>query len=227
MMNVGPFLKFVGGKAGLLPQLTPLMPDTSSARGYRQPFLGGGTPFWQLYSKVRPAVLSDKNYRLIDAYLAVQGYVEPLIAELQRLDGQYSEARYYEIREALNRREGNMVERAAQFFVINKWGFNGLWRVNPHGECNVSFGRTSSGKPPVLCDPEALRTCSAVLQGVRLRCEGFRETLADAREGELVYIDPPYHPVSKTADFTGYTPDGFSYASPAQGGSLRRPAHRP
>lgn len=217
-MSPTPFLRWVGGKAGLLAKLAPLLPPADRARGYRQPFLGGGTPFWQVYSAVRPAILSDANPRLIDAYLAVRDHVEPLIAELQRLDPEYGEARYYEIRKAINTGAGSLVERAAMFFVINKWGFNGLWRVNPCGECNVSFGRTSSGKPPMLCDPNNLRACSRALQGVDIWCEDFAVTLMGARAGEAVYIDSPYHPVSKTADFTAYTLDGFSYRAPAQAG---------
>lgn len=213
-----PFLKWVGGKRGVLEQLRPLLPPSAGARGYRQPFMGGGSPFWQIYAAVRPAVLSDTNERLVDCYLAVRDHVEDLIAELRIHESAYDGAYYYDIREALNARTGTIVQRAGYFFVINKWGFNGLCRVNTNGQCNVAFGRTASGKPPVLCDESALRACSRALQSVDIRHEDFAATLTDARDGEVVYIDPPYHPVSETADFTSYTSDGFSYRTTPQAG---------
>lgn len=216
-MRCLPFLRYVGSKAGLIDQLRPLLPPPERARGYRQPFMGGGSPFWQVYADVRPAVLSDTNERLVDTYLAVRDHVDELIAELREHEPAYGEAYYYDIRAAVNARKGSLVQRAAYFMVIIKWGINGLWRVNRSGECNVAMGKTASGKPPVLCDETVLRACSRALRGVELRREGFEATLAGAREGEIVYLDPPYHPVSETADFTSYTPDGFSYEVSTEG----------
>ena len=218
------FLKFAGSKRGVLSQLAPLLPPASSLRGYRQPFLGGGTPFWQLYADVRPAVLSDTNERLTDCYLAVRDHVDALIAELREHEPAYERAYYDDIRAALNARTGSLAQRAGYFMVINRWGFNGLWRVNRAGECNVTFGKTASGQPPVLCDEATLRACSTALRGVDIRHEGFEHTVGEARMGEFVYLDPPYHPVSETADFVSYTPDGFSYMVQLQGSIFDTPA---
>ncbi|HSA66356.1 MAG TPA: Dam family site-specific DNA-(adenine-N6)-methyltransferase [Methyloceanibacter sp.] len=171
---IEPFLKWVGSKRGQIDQLRPLLPPPEHACGYRQPFLGGGSPFWQH---------------------------EP----------GYSADHYHQVRQTVNARRGSLVERAAGFIVINRWGFNGLWRVNQHGLCNVAFGKTSSGNRPLLCDVTTLRACSRALRGVDIRHEGFEATLAGACAGEVVYLDPPYHPTSETADFTAYTPEGFRY----------------
>lgn len=211
-----PFLKWVGAKRRLIDQLRQLLPSPARTHGYRQPFLGGGSPFWQVYSEVRPAVLSDTNERLVETYLAVRDHVEELIAELRRHELFYSADHYYKVRESVNARREPLVQRAAYFIIINRWGFNGLWRVNPKGQCNVAFGKTASGAPPVLCDEAVLRGCSRALRGADIRHDGFEATLAGAREGEVVYLDPPYHPTSETADFTAYTPDGFSYATEAE-----------
>lgn len=207
----GPFLKWIGGKAGLLDQIGHHLPRPHGGRGYRQPFLGGGTPFWQIYSAVRPVVLSDTNQRLVDTYIAVRDHANDVIRLLAEHQPKYNVQSYQEAREAVNTGRGSLVERAAWFFVINRWGFNGLWRENQRGECNVPFGKTESGRAPVLCDPTTLRECSRALAGVEIRHEPFEATLADATDGEAVYFDPPYAPVSKTADFTAYTAGGFSY----------------
>lgn len=217
MAMTDPFLKWVGSKRGVLEQLRPHLSDAKLAGGYRQPFKGGATPFWQVYADVRPAVLSDTNERLVDTYRAVRDHVDDLIGMLREHERAYGEAYYYDVRAAVNARKGSLVQRAAWFMVINRWGMNGLWRVNRSAECNVSFGKTATGDPPTLCNEATLRACSRALQGVDLRCEGFEATLAGAREGEVVYLDPPYAPTSETADFTGYTPDGFSYAVSTDG----------
>lgn len=209
-MTAGPCLKWVGGKGGALERLRPLLPKAT--RGYRQPFFGGGTPFWQVYAGVRPAILTDTNERLIDFYVAVRDHLFDLTVELHRHEPSYGRDHYYATRDKLNQGLGSLVERAGYFAVVNKWGFNGLWRVNSQGHCNVAFGRTSTGAPPKLCDPQALLACSRALQGVTLRTEDFAATLGAAGVGDAVYLDPPFHPVSETADFTSYTSNGFSYA---------------
>jgi DNA adenine methylase len=40
----------------------------------------------------------------------------------------------------------------------------------------------------------------------------FQRIVRGAGEGDFVYFDPPYHPLSKTACFTDYTTGGFSFA---------------
>ena len=44
-----PFIKWVGGKRGLLEQLLPLFPQ--KFENYHEPFLGGGAVFFELYSQ--------------------------------------------------------------------------------------------------------------------------------------------------------------------------------
>jgi DNA adenine methylase len=44
---------------------------------------------------------------------------------------------------------------------------------------------------------------------VHLVAGDFERCLAFAGKGDLVYLDPPYHPLSDTASFTSYTAAGF------------------
>jgi DNA adenine methylase len=99
-----------------------------------------------------------------------------------------------------------LAQRAARTIYLNKTGYNGLYRVNRAGKFNVPMGRYSN---PLFCDPENLQACSKALQGVDLRVADFEDVAARAKAGDFVYFDPPYVPVSDSADFTSYVPGGF------------------
>ena len=117
---------------------------------------------------------------------------------------------YYAVREYVCGEHGDApAVQAADFIFLNKAGFNGLYRVNKAGQFNVSWGK----KPKVtICDTENLRLCSAALRDADLRSADFATALdAECMAGVLVYCDPPYVPVSKTANFTTYTAAGFTY----------------
>lgn len=195
-----PFLKWVGGKGQLLSQLWPHLPERFER--YHEPFLGGGALFFALRPK--RAFLSDVNRELIDCYTSVRDHVDDVIAALR--EHRYEQEHYYQIR-AQNPIFLSNAERAARTIFLNRTGFNGLYRVNRSGQFNVPFGRYTN---PLICDENNLRACSQALQEVELCVQDF--TLASERmlSGDLVYFDPPYVPVSVTANFTGYSADGFN-----------------
>jgi len=199
-----PFLKWVGGKAQLLPELLSRLPDQFGC--YHEPFVGGGALFFALYRRrlIGQAVLSDLNAELIDTFIAVRDCVEEVIALLETFP--YDEAFYYSIR-GLKPAELDLPHRAARMIYLNKTGYNGLYRVNKAGRFNVPFGRY---KRPTYRDPENLRAVSMALQGVEILWAPFESVLERAERGDLVYFDPPYVPVSETANFTSYSALGFS-----------------
>ena len=204
-----PFIKSIGGKTQLLSELCKHIPPTFGT--YYEPFVGGGALFFELVRLgllKHGAVLSDANAELINAYVEVRDRVGGVVADLRLHARKHSEAHYYYVRADLNEvlMGGEYAcpeARAVAFIYINKAGFNGLWRVNRRGECNVPWGKHGKYEP----DEENLRACSAALQGVDLVCYDFR--LVHPCLGDFVYADSPYFPVSKTANFTGYTKGGF------------------
>jgi len=99
-----------------------------------------------------------------------------------------------------------MVQRAARMIYLNKTGFNGLYRVNSRGKFNVPFGRHRN---PVICDAANLRKVSAALQSVDIIADSFEQVLKRPRQGDFVYMDPPYIPLSRTANFVAYQKRGF------------------
>ena len=211
-MNPSPFVKWAGGKSRLLSQSEPHFP--AEFERYIEPFVGGGAVFFHLGNRGRlagkPVFLIDRLEELINCYQVIQGQVEALIAELQRHEPHKRQADYYyEVRgwdRAPDYRQRGEVERAARLIFLNHTCYNGLYRVNRRGWFNVPFGRYRN---PTICDADNLRAVSQAWQGVTLLVDDFGRCLEFAKANDLVYLDPPYHPLSETAHFTSYTSADF------------------
>ena len=208
-----PFVKWAGGKTQLLAELLAAAPVQIET--YYEPFLGGGALFFALQAQGRfkRAVLSDSNEELINAYIHVRDHVEKLIHALGVHERKYrsreAEARaeyFYTIR---GKRLTCDLGGAANLIFLNKTCFNGLYRVNSSGGFNVPHGRYAN---PMICDEQNLRAASEALSTVELRVGDFAEAAAEAGTGDFVYFDPPYVPLSTTANFTSYTSQAFHLA---------------
>jgi DNA adenine methylase len=199
-----PFLKWAGGKTQLISELEKRTP--SHFHGYHEPFVGGGALFFKLYreNKIKKACLSDLNAELIDAYTVVRDQVEVVI---QILAGYPHHASFYYDLRAQDPWAMDQCHRAARMIYLNKTGYNGLYRVSKQGQFNVPFGRY---KNPGYCDKTNLRAVSQALQNVELSSASFDKVLDKAMPGDFVYFDPPYVPLSKTANFTAYQANGFT-----------------
>ncbi len=198
-----PFVKWAGGKGQLLRQMQESFPSDFGA--YLEPFLGGGAVFFH----IRPerAILGDINAELLNVYWIVQNDVELLMAELGKHESRKKEEEYYyEVRQ-WKPGELNPVARASRTIFLNKTCYNGLYRVNSSGQFNVPFGQYEN---PMLYNRENLLACNRTLRGRLLLADDYRKTLSYARENDFVYLDPPYQPVSPTANFTAYTKDSFA-----------------
>lgn len=203
---IRPFLKWVGGKRQLLPELWKSVPETFGR--YVEPFVGGGALFFELRARgwSGRAILNDVNWHVAQTYRAVSESVEDVIRALRRL--RYDKAQYLALRAKMpNDIEHTAVEAAVWTIYMNRCGFNGLWRVNKKGQFNVPFGRYTN---PTICDEPVLWGASAALQVARIMNGDFEGSLISVKRGDLVYFDPPYVPVSATANFTGYAKDGFN-----------------
>lgn len=204
-----PFIKWVGGKRQLLTELTAYYPQHFNR--YFEPFIGGGASLLNLCPP--KAVINDFNGELVNAWQMVKEQPEDLIKLVENHAANDSKEYYLDIRMA--DRDGRLtkmspIERAARFIYLNKAGFNGLWRVNSKGQNNVPYGAHKKVNVPVKAirlDHNYLATNDIkILQG------DYRDAVADAKENDFVYFDPPYIPVNQTADFTGYTKNDFGLA---------------
>ncbi|PIR89638.1 MAG: hypothetical protein COU07_01760 [Candidatus Harrisonbacteria bacterium CG10_big_fil_rev_8_21_14_0_10_40_38] len=207
--GVKPFLKWVGGKSQLLPQLRDFYPRTF--KRYFEPFLGGGAVFFDV--KPKEAFLNDINTTLITAYKHVQKKPDDLVNLLRRLQDKYDRqseegrsALYYEIRSKYNDLSEGDLNKTAYLIFLNKTGYNGLYRESSSGGFNVPFGKY---KNPAILDESNLLAVSNTLKGVSLNALSFEKAVAESRRGDFVYFDPPYYPLNGTAKFTNYHEKDF------------------
>jgi DNA adenine methylase len=221
--EASPFVKWAGGKTQLLPKLDTFIPHFAR---YFEPFLGGGALFFHLASRLHfSARLSDANCELVNAYNIVKYDVEGLISVLERHERKYRnspEGYYYSLRSA---RPSNALESAARFIALNKTCYNGLYRVNANGEFNVPIGKYRN---PAVCDRSQLRGASRALNDsdAVVAALDYKKALRKARKGDFVYLDPPFNPLSATANFVDYTRNGFGEKDQIQLAQLFRELDR-
>jgi DNA adenine methylase len=204
-----PFLRWVGGKRGLVESIKPWLP--AQWKAYHEPFLGGGA----LFFSVQPvhAYLSDANTRLTQTFGAVQRDLQDVVAALQIYASMYEKhgaAFYLHVRDSVDPDTMTSPELAAWFIFCNKTNFQGMYRVNASGKYNVPAGKFTT--PPKVCDEETLGACSHTLGGATIVNSDFRDVERRAQPGDFVYFDPPYVPLTATADFTTYTAEGFKHS---------------
>lgn len=205
-----PFIKWVGGKGQLLKQLEALMPKQYN--NYFEPFVGGGAVFFEISPK--KSHINDINKTLIATYGYIKDDVDTLITKLAKLEKKYlaqdTENRkefYYSIREKYNSLSHEDFERSLYFLFLNKTAFNGLYRENSSGGFNVPIG---SYKNPTIANGDNLRRVSKSLVNTKITNGSFVDAVKNAKAGDFVYFDPPYHPLSETSSFTSYSKDDFS-----------------
>ncbi len=117
----------------------------------------------------------------------------------------HSKEHYYKVR-ALN---GGLdkAESAARLIYLNKTCFNGLYRVNSQNEFNVPYGKH---KHPAIPSRDLILSASYFLKDAKIKKMSFDKLDWIAKNGDFVYFDPPYYPMSKTANFTAYSTGGFA-----------------
>lgn len=228
--NVGakPFLKWAGGKGQLLEKFQELYPKQlkqKKIKTFYEPFLGSGAVFFNIVQnyEIESAYLYDINEELILTYKVIQNDVSKLLDFLYRYQKNYQKLNkkerqkfYYDQRTNYNLQRFNIdynkyseqwFPRAAQLIFLNKTCFNGLYRVNSKGEFNSPAGDYDN---PTICDEQNLLAVNQVLQIAEIKKADFRQVVADLKEKSFVYFDPPYRPISKTANFKSYSKHDFA-----------------
>lgn len=203
---VAPVVKWVGGKRQLIEELSSLMPKR--IHSYCEPFVGGGALLFHMQPKV--SVINDINSELINVYSVIKNDVDLLIDELKKHKNE--QEYFYQIRD-WDRNHAHYetltpVQKAARLIYLNKTCYNGLFRVNNSGEFNAPFG---AYKNPNILNIPVLKAVSLYFNTsqVSFFSKDYSSLLDDIDNKFFVYLDPPYDPVSQTANFTGYSKSGF------------------
>ncbi len=200
IVPVKPILKWAGGKTQMLNDLLPKVPPSYSR--YIEPFFGGGALFFALQPE--NAIIADSNPELINMYWQIADRPGDVIQYLKQYEN--TKEMFYNIR-SQNWEALSGTEAAARTIFLNKTCFNGLYRVNKKGEFNVPYGKYVN---PKICDQEALYAASAALKKAEILCGDYFQVLERyAKEGDFIFLDPPYLPVSKYSDFKRYTKEQF------------------
>lgn len=204
-----PFVKWAGGKRQLIPVLNENLPETFGT--YYEPFLGGGALLFHILTERNgpKCSISDLNSNLVLAYITIRDKIDDLVSSLKNHERNYhkdSSSYYYSVRDSNPRTD---VEKTSRLIFLNRTCFNGLYRVNSKGKFNVPLGKYTN---PNIVNEENIRSVSQILKTSRvsIECRDFGAVLRDAKKGDLVYFDPPYQPVSNTANFTSYTSKDFT-----------------
>lgn len=210
MSKVKPFLKWAGGKSRVAKEISSFFPEKYIR--YYEPFLGGGA----IYFSVSPqkGYLNDLNQYLIGTYETVRDKPNKLIHELKDISNKYhslsnldeKSVYYYEARKNYNKMTSMGISKAALFIFLNKTGYNGMYRENSKGEYNIPFGKHEKC---LICDTDNILEVSRNLKDIVFTSGDYKNAVDTAEKGDLIYFDPPYVPVSKTANFTQYQKEGF------------------
>lgn len=217
-----PFVKWAGGKSQILDEIRRKYPDGIGTKinKYAEPFVGGGAVLFDILSRyqynISDIYISDINRELIQTYIAIRDNIDEVICSLQTIERSYLDSNdivrkeiYYSARDRFNvlkTAKSETVELASLFIFLNRTCFNGLYRVNSHGAFNVPQG---SYKNPTICDERNLQAVSEKIQGVTIVCGDYRKSRDFIDSNTFAYFDPPYRPLSPTANFTSYTENSF------------------
>ena len=196
------FLKWAGGKFPLVEEIKRHLPQGDCLI---EPFVGAGSVF--LNTNYDSYILADINSDLINLYNTVKYRTDSFIDEAQQIftpEFNTSE-QYYLMREEFNK-STDIQRRSVLFLYLNRHCYNGLCRYNSRGEFNVPFGRY---KKPYFPKEELLWFAEKSKSAIFLT-QHYHETLLNAKEGSVIYCDPPYAPLSETANFTAYHTNSFN-----------------
>jgi DNA adenine methylase len=184
-------------------QIVSRLPHLTVDATYYEPFLGAGAVF--LAYAPRRAVLSDLNPHLVETFSTVRDHPAEVAAKLRALRARDSQDAYYKTRARFNS-GGTTCLQTARFIYLNQTSFNGIYRVNRRGQYNVPYGFKDNPRIP---DGQELNTAARLLSRASITLADYKQALLSAREGDVVYLDPPYPPLNGTSYFTHYTKERF------------------
>lgn len=202
---IKPFLKWAGGKSRTLPHLLPHFDKDVSI--FVEPFCGSGV-VW-LNAEYEACIASDTNPDLINLYKNIQQGGTPFIEYCRSLfvDGN-NEKSYYRYREEFNWTHSEE-RRSVLFMYLNRHCYNGLCRYNKKGRFNVPFGKYVN----VYFPRKEMNVFLEKSRRTIFHCEDYYATLSRAEGLDcMIYVDPPYLPISKTSSFVDYVAGGFDLA---------------
>jgi DNA adenine methylase len=234
-MYSSPIIKWVGGKTQIIDKLIEHFPKVMD--NYHEIFLGGGSVLFALLDCIKKGTIKvngdvcayDINQQLINMYTNVQNHhvelfktIKVIIDEYNSCDGEEinrdpktieeaktsQESYYYWIRKQYNNsntKVENTLLESSYFIFLNKTGFRGMFRIGPNG-FNVPFGHYKNPSIMIFSDLEKIHD---LIKDVKFMCIDFTQSISRVKDGDFVYLDPPYAP-ENSKSFVKYTDNGFT-----------------
>lgn len=190
--DIKPFLRWAGGKRWLAKSLASILAKRlGNGSRYFEPFLGSGAMFFSI--KPQKAILSDLNEQLIVTFAQVATQSHDLIKRLLALPA--TQSYYDQVRAWSPRTDLNL---AARFIYLNRNCYGGLYRENMQGIFNVPYGGRGRNHKRICTDDTILRASSVLNHsGIRITSCDFQVAFRQARNGDVIYCDPTYRPVTR------------------------------
>lgn len=217
-----PFLKWAGGKYKVLPHILPF---TNIATQYIEPFSGSMSVALNVFAPV--VTLNDINSDLMELYKTLISEGDTFIDECEHYFREgTTEEMFYVNRQLFNSTTDTRL-KSILFLYLNRHSFNGLTRYNRKGEYNVPCGKYKSPYFP----REEMQKFREVFRNkmlVRMTSCDFADSslYQNINDRTVVYLDPPYIPLSATSNFTDYTTEGFTNTDQVRVRNLAMDLHK-
>ena len=237
--NYKPLIKWAGGKSRLNKQLLNVADMALNSLNiekfnYIEPFFGGGALFFDLhrYEKIHSAHINDIIPHLVSFYetVADKKLLEDLFSEIESLAITFEKGDKKQVYGSAKENSGwvkefnelwigkqpktnqEKIKSAALFFVLNKTGFNGMFRLNKEGKFNIPKGDTDKINFDGKIKMNFIEV-SSILENTSIHCGSYEKILPPEnkidKKTSFIYLDPPYIPNSDTEGFTDYSKEGF------------------
>ncbi|GLI54475.1 DNA adenine methylase [Thermodesulfovibrio yellowstonii] len=214
------FIRYPGGKQKILNYILPFLPSREEIRGnYIEPFLGSGAVFFAIDPK--NAILADINRELIDLFHGIRAYPRD-VWKIYKSFPQDKEG-YYRIRNTKIEND-DLAFKAAKLLYLNRTCFKGMWRQNSNGTFNVGYGGQSRRW---VINEELLIKVSERLKNSVLLWSDFESVIDKSKEGDFIFLDPPYKPGGRELKHAHYAYQKFLFSDYQRlSNSLKKATHR-
>lgn len=186
-----PLIKWTGSKRPIAKKIISYFPKEIET--YYEPFLGGGSVFFQLLRTneitVKNFELSDINDSVINIFTIVKDNPLELILsyrdnwEKLQKDSNY----FYFQRDIYNETKDPLI-----FYFLTRTCYNGTIRYNKDGEFNTSHHFSRTGMLPDKVEKIILYYNFLMKEKcINFRCSSFEEVIPQKME-DIIYLDPPY-----------------------------------
>lgn len=190
-----PPIKCQGIKTKLVPFIVANIKWDDKKGRWIEPFLGSGVVLFN--ANPSRALASDTNKHIIKFYKHIQEgkingrIVREFLEENGRLLSQKGDDFYYYIRDRFNKGGDSL-----DFLFLSRSCFNGVMRFNSEGYFNVPFGHKTNrfSKAYITKIVNQVERIHSIMEDKdwTFECCDWQEAIAQAREGDFIYMDPPY-----------------------------------